>query len=64
MQWHNTALKRVEALRTAFEREWDNVTTRMHWSADVHRKIILALWYGGTHRNWVIEQLQILEERI
>jgi hypothetical protein len=54
----------IEALRTAFEREWDNVTTRVHWSADIRRKLILALEYGGTHRNWVIEQLRILEERM
>jgi hypothetical protein len=54
----------TEAIRIAFEQEWDNVTTRVHWSADVHRKIILALGYVGTHRNWVIEQLRILEERM
>jgi hypothetical protein len=52
----------IEALRTAFEREWDNVATSVHWSADIRRKIILALRYGGIHRNWVIEQLRILEE--
>jgi hypothetical protein len=52
----------TEALRIAVEREWDNVATSVHWSADIRRKIILALRYGGIHRNWVIEQLRILEE--
>jgi hypothetical protein len=52
----------IEALRAAFEREWDNVVTSVHWSADVRRKTILALWRVGIHRDWVTERLRTLEE--
>src|SRR5262249_48941936 len=53
-----------EALRTVFEREWDSATTSIHWSADIRRKTILALWRAGAHRSWVIERLQALEEKM
>jgi hypothetical protein len=54
----------VEALQKAFEREWDSTESGVHWPSDVRRKIILAFWHIGVGRDWGIERLRALEERM
>jgi AAA domain len=54
----------TNALRIAFEWEWDSIATGVHWPTDVRRKTILALQNVGVSRGWAIERLRALEERM
>ena len=51
----------IEAIRLAFEQEWENPGTARFWPTDVRRQVILAFDRHGSPRNWVVEKLRDLE---
>ncbi len=51
----------IEAIRSAFEQEWENPETARFWPTDVRRQVILAFDRHGSPRNWVVEKLRDLE---
>jgi hypothetical protein len=54
----------VEALRLAFEREWDDPEKKWVWPTDVRRQAILAFWELGAPQDWAVKRLRDLEENM
>lgn len=54
--------KAVQALRTAFEKEWDNQKIGLFWPIGVRREIILALHRAGADRDWSLQKIKALQD--
>jgi hypothetical protein len=54
----------LEALKQAFENEWDDEDSRGWWPTDVQREVILALLGEGVEREWAVERLGSLQDRM
>lgn len=54
--------KAVQALRTAFEKEWDSQEVGLFWPIGVRREIILALHRAGADRDWSLQKIKALQD--
>jgi hypothetical protein len=56
--------KVIEALRLAFECEWDDPEKRRAWPADACRQAILAFRDLGASQDWAVTWLQSIEQHM
>ncbi len=60
--WHGKLA--LDALRAAFEREWQSTDTARFWPTDVRRQVVLAFRRNSSSHNdhaWALEQLRGIE---